>query len=110
MSSGCPAPCVDDGAMTIDAEFIPIHTRGVKVAISVPDAVCQAADEMAAQMGVSRSQFFATAARRYLDELDRASVTASIDEAVTIIGDGRADVDGRWVNAAARRTFEANPW
>ena len=72
--------------MTIDAEFIPIHTRGVKVAISVPDAVCQAADEMAAQMGVSRSQFFATAARRYLDELDARSLTGRIDEALERIG------------------------
>lgn len=82
----------------------------MKVAISLPDRVCRAADERAAQLGISRSQFFAMAAQRYLDDLERASISASIDEALAIIGSGEPDVGDRWLDTAARRTFEDNPW
>jgi hypothetical protein len=97
--------------MSLDTSVIPIHTGTVKVAISVPDPVCSAVDEAAARLGISRSEFFATAARRYLDEMARASLTASVDEAVVAIGRGGKDPSGQaWSRRAARRTLERNPW
>jgi hypothetical protein len=97
--------------MAVDHSVIPGHTQGVKVAISVPDRVCAAVDEAAARLGISRSEFFATAAGRYLEELQRASLTRSVDEAIALIGgDVPAAADRAWSDAAARRTFERNPW
>jgi antitoxin MazE6 len=54
----------------------------VKTTISLPDATFDAVDKRAQELSVSRSEFFATAARRYLEELDRLSLTQQINEAL----------------------------
>jgi len=54
----------------------------VKTAISLPDDTFDAADKRAQELGMSRSAFFATAARRYIEELDRSSLTQQINEAL----------------------------
>ncbi len=54
----------------------------MKTAISLPDATFTAATRRAAELGMSRSEFFAVAARRYLDELDSRSTTAQINDAL----------------------------
>lgn len=77
----------------------------MKTAISVPDDTFERAERRAAQLQMSRSEFFTTAARRYLDELDTASVTGQIDavleqlaepdgSAVAAVGVGRAVLAG----------------
>jgi len=97
--------------MAVDREVIPVHAQGAKVAISVPDPVSTAVDAAAARLGISRSEFFATAAGRYLEELERASLTNSVDEAVALIGGEVPEpTDRAWTTAAARRTFERHPW
>ena len=42
----------------------------MKTAISVPDPTFERAARRASDLGMSRSEFFARAAERYLDELD----------------------------------------
>jgi len=59
----------------------------MKTAISVPDETFQRATERAEQLGISRSEFFATAAKRYLKDLDRESLTARIDQALDLVGE-----------------------
>jgi metal-responsive CopG/Arc/MetJ family transcriptional regulator len=54
----------------------------MKTAISLPDDTFDRASKRAAELGMSRSEFFATAARRYLDELDDESTTRQIDLAL----------------------------
>ena len=54
----------------------------MKTAISLPDDTFDRASQRANQLGISRSEFFATAARRYLDELDTESLTGQIDAAL----------------------------
>ncbi len=61
---------------------IPGYTPGMKTAISVPDETFERATARAHDLGVSRSEFFTTAARHYLDELDEQSVTRQIDAAL----------------------------
>ena len=51
----------------------------MKTAISLPDDVFVRASRRAKDLGMSRSEFFARAADRYLDELDAESVTGQID-------------------------------
>lgn len=79
---------------------IPGYTPRVKTAISIPDDTFDAATRRAAELGISRSEFFAVAARRYLDELDRMSLTALVDEA---LGDADADDSSAAAVAAGRR-------
>jgi predicted DNA-binding protein len=52
----------------------------MKTAISVPDETFHRVELRAAELGVSRSEFYATAASRYLDELDSVTLTSQIDE------------------------------
>jgi metal-responsive CopG/Arc/MetJ family transcriptional regulator len=54
----------------------------VKTAISVPDATFRRVDGAAKRMGVSRSEFFARAAERWLDALDDDGTTEAINRAI----------------------------
>jgi metal-responsive CopG/Arc/MetJ family transcriptional regulator len=58
----------------------------MKTAISIPDDTFSEAEHRAAALGVSRSEFFTTAARRYIQELDAQSLTERIDAAIAIAG------------------------
>lgn len=64
------------------AEVIPGYTENMKTAISLPDDTYEQASRRAAELGISRSEFFARAARRYLDELAAQSLTNQINEAL----------------------------
>ena len=57
----------------------------MKTAISVPDDTFDEVSRRAQQLGMSRSEFFAVAARHYLLDLDRASVTRQVDAALDTI-------------------------
>jgi hypothetical protein len=73
-----PAPASPE----IPSAVIPGYTHRVKTAFSVPDDTFDRASARAQALGISRSEFFATAARHYLDELDAESVTRQIDAAL----------------------------
>jgi metal-responsive CopG/Arc/MetJ family transcriptional regulator len=51
----------------------------VKTAISLPDETFRLATERATQLGISRSELFCTAVRRYLADLDESSLVSQID-------------------------------
>ena len=78
---------------------IPGYTGIVKTAISLPDEIYEQATRQAAELGISRSEFFARAARRYLDELAAQSLTRQIDQALIAAGD---DDSGAAAAAAGR--------
>lgn len=70
----------------------------MKTAISLSDETFARVDEAARRLGVSRSEFFARAAERWLDDLDDEQTTEAINRAL-------ADVpqDTAFVDAAADR-------
>jgi hypothetical protein len=72
----------------------------VKIVISVPDETFARVEGRAEELGMSRSQFYATAAVRYLEDIERSSLTARIDEALELGGD---DGDGSVVATYSRR-------
>jgi len=80
----------------------------MKTAISLPDATFEAATRRAAELGISRSQFFAVAARRYLDDLDSASVTTKINDVLRDAGSD--DSPGFAVDAGRRRLSGEGDW
>jgi hypothetical protein len=81
---------------------IPGYTSDVKTAISVPDDTYEQATRRAAELGISRSEFFARAARRYLDELASPSLTRQINQALQAAGN-----DSNAEAAAAGRRYLA---
>ena len=52
----------------------------MKTAISLPDALFRAADRLAAQLGLSRSQLYARALADYVGCHEDAGVTTKLDE------------------------------
>ena len=64
---------------------IPGHTYVMKTAISLPDETFDRASRRANDLGMSRSEFFARAAQRYLDELDNESLTGQINSALACL-------------------------
>jgi metal-responsive CopG/Arc/MetJ family transcriptional regulator len=68
----------------------------VKTAISLPDTTFQRVDHAAKRLGVSRSEFFAWAAERWLDTLDDDGTTEAIDRAIAGLA-----VDHTFTDAAA---------
>lgn len=86
---------------------LPGYTRAVKTAISLPDDTYERASRRAKELGISRSEFFATAATRYLETLDRESLTARIDQALELVGD---DPDALLARQLGRRLLDENAW
>jgi hypothetical protein len=66
------------------SESFRVHIGVMKTAISVPDDLFAEMDAQAAALGVSRSELYATAARRYLTDVARDDLTRRIDEAVAL--------------------------
>jgi metal-responsive CopG/Arc/MetJ family transcriptional regulator len=52
----------------------------MKTAISIPDELFESADELAEEMGVSRSQLYATAVAEYVAKYRTGDVTARLNE------------------------------
>ena len=88
--------------LVILIEVIPGYTEGMKTAISLPDDTYEQATRQAQALGISRSEFFARAARSYLDQLASRSLTQQIDEALRT-----GDDDSNAAAAAAGRSYLA---
>ena len=79
----------------------------MKTAISLPDELFAETTRRAAELGISRSEFFSTAARRYLDELSRESLTDQINQVLDLPDyDDEAAIVA--VKAGRRRLSEAD--
>jgi predicted DNA-binding protein len=82
---------------------IPGYTEEMKTAISLPDDTYEQATKQAAELGISRSEFFARAANVYLNELASHSLTQQINEALQT-----AEDDSNAAAAAAGRSYLAD--
>lgn len=56
------------------------YTLFMKTAISVPDPIFAAADDLAKRLGISRSELYATAVKRYLDSFSDETITQMLNE------------------------------
>ena len=82
----------------------------MKTAISIPDETFNEAERRAAQLGVSRSEFFTTAARHYIQELNAESLTGRIDAAlafaIAILAPGGAMVAKLFMGAEFKQVVD----
>lgn len=68
----------------------------MKTAISVPDETFKRVEQAAKRLGVSRSEFYARAARSWLDALDDEATTDAINDAIA-----RLPLEQEFTDAAA---------
>jgi hypothetical protein len=78
----------------------------VKTAISVPDALFEDGERLAAELRISRSALYARALRELLLRLRSDEIRESWDRAY---GDGDPELE-RALRAAARRTLAREAW
>jgi metal-responsive CopG/Arc/MetJ family transcriptional regulator len=52
----------------------------MKTAISIPNPVFEAAEDLAERLGMSRSELYTTAVRRYVESHQAESITAALNE------------------------------
>lgn len=70
----------------------------MKTAISIPDAVFEAAEAIAQQLGVSRSEFYTEALQAYLEKYSRSQRLAKLNEVYDQVA---SDVDPVMANMQA---------
>jgi metal-responsive CopG/Arc/MetJ family transcriptional regulator len=80
----------------------------VKTAISIPDETFEQAERCAKALGVSRSEFYATAVAKYLEVAGTQSLAQRIDEAVELIG--ADDSAGAAVHAGRAVLADGDDW
>ena len=74
----------------------------------MPDDTFEQATKQAGELGISRSEFFTRAARRYLDELASRSLAEEINDALDTAGpDDSAAAAAR---AGRRRVAAGDDW
>lgn len=56
------------------------HTARMKAAVSIPDPIFKAADDLAQRMGVSRSHLYSVALQLYVQKHDEEAITAKLNE------------------------------
>ncbi len=93
------------------SQVIPGYTRAMKTAISVPDDLFERVEQRLEDLGMNRSEFYATAARAFLDKLEAESLTAEIDAALAVIradpeASAEMDRERAELNAHALRQLE----
>jgi predicted transcriptional regulator len=87
-------------------KVIPWYDMGMKTAISIPDDVFESADELAEQMGVSRSHLYATAVAEYVAKYRASDVTATLNE---VYAEEPSGVD-RALRTAQARSVGSSGW
>lgn len=83
--------------------YYPVILKAVKVAVSIPDAVFEAAEELAARRQCSRSSLYAQALERLLAAEDRDEVTARLD---AVYAEEPSELDPTLRDAQARALAE----
>lgn len=76
------------------------YTLVVKIAVSVPDALFERAEEFAARLGLKRSQLYARAVEEFLLAHDEDAVTAALDALADEAKSSEAEESGRAVGRA----------
>ncbi len=78
----------------------------METAVSIPDDLFRRADELAHQLGKSRSELYREALVDYIARRDPLAVTTALNE----LADELAEDHAGFVDAAARRTLQTSEW
>lgn len=78
----------------------------MKTAVSIPDDLFEAAQQLASRANKSRSRLFSDALREYVARHAPDRVTEAMDRVCADLGHG----DDRFAAAASRRTLSRSEW
>ena len=84
----------------------PRYTRSMKTAISLPDELFESADALAGELGVSRSELYATAVSEYVAKHRDQDVTARLNEVFGVDSSGVAPA----LRRAQARSVGSSEW
>ena len=84
----------------------PWYTHGMKTAISLPDDLFQAADSLAARLGLSRSELYARAVAEYVAKHRQEDVTAQLN---AVFADEPSGIDPS-LRSAQARSVDSGEW
>ncbi len=85
------------------------YTNGMKTAVSLPDAVFRAAEQLARRAHKSRSQLYADALTEYLARHAPDEVTEAMNSAIDRLGPVERELSA-FAARAALRVFERSEW
>ena len=80
----------------------------MKTAISIPDKTFEAADELAQELGISRSELYTRAVEDLIRRRKHDQITEAINRVQAELEHDEAE--HAFLQNAARRTFERNEW
>lgn len=78
----------------------------MKAAVSIPDPVFKAADELAQRMGVSRSRLYSVALERFVQDHEEEAITAKLNE---VYADESSSLDPL-LQSIQTRSIEKDKW
>jgi metal-responsive CopG/Arc/MetJ family transcriptional regulator len=78
----------------------------MKAAVSIPDPVFKAADELAQRMGVSRSRLYSVALQRFVQDHEEEAITAKLNE---VYASESSSLDPR-LQSIQTRSIEQEKW
>lgn len=82
----------------------------MKTAISIPDSLFDAADNLAKRLGISRSELYAKAVDEYLRQHRHDGVTEQLNK---VYAEGEPGLDAAWERASLaclRQELEDDEW
>jgi len=82
------------------------YTKGMKIAVSIPDEVYLRAEQLAGQTNRSRSRLYSDALGEYLARHGTDAVTTNMNEALAGIGES----SDAFLAAANRTVFAKSEW
>lgn len=81
----------------------------MKTALSIEDHLFEAGEELARERGISRSELYATALRKYLQEEEERKLSEQYDRVFSALG-GQDPETAELVRGAGKRTLERSEW
>ena len=80
----------------------------MKAAVSIPDPIFETADQLAKELGISRSELYARALEELIRNRKREHITASIN--ATLASLGPESETQEFLDRASRDSFARNEW
>ena len=81
----------------------------MKTAVSIPDPIFETADQLAKELGISRSELYARALEELIRNRKREHITASINATLASL-EPESETGQEFSDHAARDSFARNEW
>ena len=95
--SSAPGPVIFDVRRLTSVK--PGYTKNMKTAISLPDPVFEAADQLANKFKVSRSELYVMALEKFIRENQETDITKRINDYIDVYGQ---PIDELFINSNVR--------